>query len=131
MEKENNSSFQKQILQNSIILSLADWQVTAESEKPTAKLDDHVKKFELPRRHLDLDEFVLCVQECGIVKDVETIHRLFDALTDGESREAIRTVLVIPVLTCHSIKQSSVISWLHWCKLKRSQSYGLEISVRL
>lgn len=62
----------------------ADRQVTTESEKPVAKSDDHVKKFELPRRHLDQDEFVRCVQECRIVKDVATIHRLFDALTDGE-----------------------------------------------
>lgn len=62
----------------------ADRQVTTESEKPAAKSDDHVKKFELPRRHLDQDEFVRCVQECRIVKDVATIHRLFDALTDGE-----------------------------------------------
>lgn len=45
--------------------------------------DDHVKKFELPRKHLHREEFVRCVQECGIAKDVPTIHRLFDALTDG------------------------------------------------
>lgn len=63
---------------------LADHQVTTESERPAAKSDDHVKKFELPRRHLDQDEFVRCVQECRIVKDVATIRRLFDALTDGE-----------------------------------------------
>lgn len=67
--------------------------MTAESEKPLAKSDDHVKKFELPRRHLDLDEFVRCVQECRIVKDVATIHRLFDALTDGEWREVKECVI--------------------------------------
>ncbi|XP_075905416.1 DENN domain-containing protein 3-like [Nelusetta ayraudi] len=61
--------------------------VTTESEKPVAKSDDHVKKFELPRRHLDQDEFVRCVQECRIVKDVATIHRLFDALTDGQKQQ--------------------------------------------
>lgn len=90
----------------------ANWQVTAESEKPLTKSDDHVKKFELPRRHLDLDEFVRCVQECRIVKDVATIHRLFDALTDGESvymcdifsvREPIRTVKFILLLPCCSV----------------------------
>lgn len=68
--------------------------MTEDSEKPSAKSDDHVKRFELPRRHLDLDEFVRCVQECRIVKDVETIHRLFDALTDGEFRKAKRDFLV-------------------------------------
>uniref|UniRef100_A0A4W6DXT0 DENN domain containing 3 n=1 Tax=Lates calcarifer TaxID=8187 RepID=A0A4W6DXT0_LATCA len=51
------------------------------------KPDDHVKKFELPRKHLHQDEFVRCVQECGIVKDVATIHRLFDALTDGQPKQ--------------------------------------------
>uniref|UniRef100_A0A3P8VFK6 DENN domain containing 3 n=1 Tax=Cynoglossus semilaevis TaxID=244447 RepID=A0A3P8VFK6_CYNSE len=51
------------------------------------KPDDHVKKFELPRNPLPLAEFVRCVQECGIVKDVATIHRLFGAFTDGQSKQ--------------------------------------------
>uniref|UniRef100_A0A3B4TXD8 DENN domain containing 3 n=1 Tax=Seriola dumerili TaxID=41447 RepID=A0A3B4TXD8_SERDU len=51
------------------------------------KPDDHVKNFELPRKHLHQDDFVRCVQECGIVKDVATIHRLFDALTDGQPKQ--------------------------------------------
>uniref|UniRef100_A0A671U674 DENN domain containing 3 n=1 Tax=Sparus aurata TaxID=8175 RepID=A0A671U674_SPAAU len=42
------------------------------------KPDDHVKKFKLPRKHLHQEEFVRCVQESGIVRDVATIHRLFD-----------------------------------------------------
>lgn len=60
------------------------YQVMTENEKPPVQPDDHVKKFQLPRKHLDQEEFVRCVQESGIVNDVATIHRLFDALTDGE-----------------------------------------------
>ncbi|XP_033496322.2 DENN domain-containing protein 3-like [Epinephelus lanceolatus] len=56
--------------------------VKTENEKLSVQPDDHVKKFELPRKHLHQEEFVRCVQECGIVKDVATIHRLFDALSD-------------------------------------------------
>ncbi|XP_070691895.1 DENN domain-containing protein 3-like [Pempheris klunzingeri] len=61
--------------------------VKTENEKPLVEPDDHVKKFELPRKHLDQEEFVRCVQECGIVKDVATIHRLFDALTDSQPKQ--------------------------------------------
>ncbi|XP_031708722.1 DENN domain-containing protein 3-like isoform X1 [Anarrhichthys ocellatus] len=61
--------------------------VKTENEKPSVQPDDHVKKFELPRKHLHQEEFVRCVQECGIVKDVATIHRLFDALTDGQPKQ--------------------------------------------
>lgn len=63
-------------------------QVRTENEKLSVQPDDHVKKFKLPQKHLHQEEFVRCVQECGIVKDVATIHRLFDALTDGESGQA-------------------------------------------
>ncbi|KAM8869502.1 DENN domain-containing protein 3-like isoform 2-T2 [Spinachia spinachia] len=56
--------------------------VRTENEKPSAQPDDRVKKFKLPQKRLHQEEFVRCVQECGIVKDVATIHRLFDALTD-------------------------------------------------
>lgn len=55
-----------------------------ENEKLLVKPDDHVKKFVLPRTHLHQEEFVRCVQESGIVKDIATIHRLFDALTVGK-----------------------------------------------
>ncbi|XP_028281858.1 DENN domain-containing protein 3-like [Parambassis ranga] len=61
--------------------------VKTDNEKPILEPDNHVKKFELPRKDLHQDEFVRCVQECGIVKDVPTIHRLFDALTDGQPRQ--------------------------------------------
>uniref|UniRef100_A0A8D3BB48 UDENN domain-containing protein n=1 Tax=Scophthalmus maximus TaxID=52904 RepID=A0A8D3BB48_SCOMX len=57
------------------------------NEKPLVEADDHVKKFEFPRKHLHQDEFVRCVQECGIVKDVATIHHLFDALTNGQPKQ--------------------------------------------
>uniref|UniRef100_A0A3P8RL27 DENN domain containing 3 n=1 Tax=Amphiprion percula TaxID=161767 RepID=A0A3P8RL27_AMPPE len=49
--------------------------------------DDHVKKFQLPRQQLHQDEFVRCIQECRIVKDVTTIHRLFEALADGQPQK--------------------------------------------
>ncbi|KAL2080253.1 hypothetical protein ACEWY4_024046 [Coilia grayii] len=40
-----------------------------------------IKKFQLPRTHLQREDFVRRIQESGIVKDLSTIHRLFDALT--------------------------------------------------
>uniref|UniRef100_A0A3B4TWN3 DENN domain containing 3 n=1 Tax=Seriola dumerili TaxID=41447 RepID=A0A3B4TWN3_SERDU len=58
-----------------------------ERQQTLVQPDDHVKNFELPRKHLHQDDFVRCVQECGIVKDVATIHRLFDALTDGQPKQ--------------------------------------------
>ncbi|XP_067457716.1 DENN domain-containing protein 3-like [Thunnus thynnus] len=61
--------------------------VKTENEKPLVQPDDHVKKFTLPQKCLHQQEFVRCVQECGIVKDIATIHRLFDALTDGQQKE--------------------------------------------
>lgn len=48
------------------------------------KADDRVKNFELPRVHMQLEEFVQRVQESGIVKDVSIISRLFEALTVGK-----------------------------------------------
>lgn len=42
-----------------------------------------VKRFQLPKKYMQLEEFVKCVQESGIVKDQGTIQRLFDALTVG------------------------------------------------
>lgn len=44
-----------------------------------------VKRFQLPKTYMQLEDFVKCIQECGIVKDQGTIHRLFDALTVGKS----------------------------------------------
>ncbi|XP_062842289.1 DENN domain-containing protein 3 [Trichomycterus rosablanca] len=46
-----------------------------------------VKKFELPRTHMLLDDFVRRVQESGIVKDLGTIQRLFQALTVGQQKQ--------------------------------------------
>uniref|UniRef100_A0A8C0QMI9 DENN domain-containing protein 3 n=2 Tax=Canis lupus familiaris TaxID=9615 RepID=A0A8C0QMI9_CANLF len=51
------------------------------------KPDDRVKNFELPKKHMQLDDFVKRVQESGIVKDTNTIHRLFEALTVGHQKQ--------------------------------------------
>lgn len=59
--------------------------------KGTGQEEDAVKRFQLPKKYMHLEEFVKCVQESGIVKDRGTIHRLFDALTVG--KEVITTVL--------------------------------------
>lgn len=55
-----------------------------EKQREVLKVDDHVKNFELPKTHMQLDDFVKRIQESGIVRDIDTIHRLFDALTVGE-----------------------------------------------
>eukprot|EP00070_Physeter_catodon_P049676 XP_028356570.1 DENN domain-containing protein 3 [Physeter catodon] len=52
------------------------------------KADDRVKNFELPKKHMQLDDFVRRVQESGIVKDAGIIHRLFEALTVGRRMPA-------------------------------------------
>uniref|UniRef100_A0A7N6FAV9 UDENN domain-containing protein n=1 Tax=Anabas testudineus TaxID=64144 RepID=A0A7N6FAV9_ANATE len=46
-----------------------------------------VKRFKLPKKYMQLEEFVRCVQESGIVKDQGTIQRLFDALTVGHQKQ--------------------------------------------
>ncbi|NP_001074535.1 DENN domain-containing protein 3 [Mus musculus] len=51
------------------------------------KADDAVKNFELPKKHMQLNDFVKRVQESGIVKDAVIIHRLFDALTFGHEKQ--------------------------------------------
>ncbi|NXF75257.1 DEND3 protein, partial [Sclerurus mexicanus] len=58
-----------------------------EKQREVVKTDDHVKNFELPRTHMQLDDFVKRVQESGIVRDIDTIHRLFDALTVGQQKQ--------------------------------------------
>ncbi|KAM4687554.1 DENN domain-containing protein 3 [Discoglossus pictus] len=58
-----------------------------EKEREVARADDHVKKFELPKTHMQLNDFVRRVQESGIVKDIDTINRLFDALTVGHQKQ--------------------------------------------
>ncbi|XP_074120769.1 DENN domain-containing protein 3 isoform X2 [Sminthopsis crassicaudata] len=59
------------------------------TEKPreATKIDDHVKNFELPKKHMHLDDFVKRIQESGIVKDIKIIHQLFDALTVGHQKQ--------------------------------------------
>uniref|UniRef100_A0A8C9X0H1 DENN domain containing 3 n=1 Tax=Sander lucioperca TaxID=283035 RepID=A0A8C9X0H1_SANLU len=49
--------------------------------------EDAVKRFKLPKKYMQLGEFVKCIQESGIVKDQGTIHRLFDALTVGHQKQ--------------------------------------------
>ncbi|KAF7664096.1 hypothetical protein LDENG_00189140 [Lucifuga dentata] len=46
-----------------------------------------IKRFQLPKKYMQLEEFVKCVQESGIVKDQGTIQRLFDALTVGLQKQ--------------------------------------------
>ncbi|XP_061670799.1 DENN domain-containing protein 3 [Syngnathoides biaculeatus] len=46
-----------------------------------------VKRFQLPKKFMQLEEFVKCVQESGMVKDQGTINRLFDALTVGHQKQ--------------------------------------------
>ncbi|XP_013011581.1 DENN domain-containing protein 3 isoform X1 [Cavia porcellus] len=62
--------------------------ITEVLDKPgeTTKADDAVKHFELPKKHMQLEDFVKRVQESGIVKDTHIIHRLFDALTVGQQK---------------------------------------------
>ncbi|CAJ1062158.1 DENN domain-containing protein 3-like isoform X1 [Xyrichtys novacula] len=66
--------------------------VKTENEKPLVQPDDHVKKFQLPQKNLHQEEFVRCVQECGIIKDLATIHRLFDALSDSNGKDQPKQV---------------------------------------
>lgn len=59
------------------------FKIRTDNQKSVVQRENHIKKFELPQNPLDQDEFVCCIQQCGIVKDVATIHRLFNTLTDG------------------------------------------------
>uniref|UniRef100_H3DM09 DENN domain containing 3 n=1 Tax=Tetraodon nigroviridis TaxID=99883 RepID=H3DM09_TETNG len=61
--------------------------VQMENKKPQALPDNYVKKFQLPRRPLHCEEFVRCIQESAVVKDVATIHRLFHALADAQTNQ--------------------------------------------
>nr|XP_027806499.2 DENN domain-containing protein 3 isoform X2 [Marmota flaviventris] len=63
--------------------------ITQVLDKPgeAPKVDDPVKHFELPKKHMQLGDFVKRVQESGIVKDTSVIHRLFDALTVGHQKQ--------------------------------------------
>ncbi|KAG9355401.1 hypothetical protein JZ751_000239 [Albula glossodonta] len=55
--------------------------VKREQERERDGSDEGVKKFQLPRTHMRPEDFVKRVQESGIVKDIGTINRLFEALT--------------------------------------------------
>ncbi|XP_029410861.1 DENN domain-containing protein 3 isoform X2 [Nannospalax galili] len=63
--------------------------ITEVLDKPgeAPKADDAVKNFELPKKHMQLSDFVKRVQESGIVKDAVVIQRLFDALTVGHQKQ--------------------------------------------
>lgn len=64
--------------------------VKRDHERERARhVDQGVKRFQLPKKHMQLEDFVRRVQESGIVKDQGTIHRLFEALTVG--KEVIQT----------------------------------------
>ena len=65
------------------------FKVKTDNERVLVQDDDHVKKFQLPKTHMLQEDFVKRIQESGIVKDVATIHRLFEALTVGKLRLTI------------------------------------------
>ncbi|XP_053322135.1 DENN domain-containing protein 3 [Spea bombifrons] len=58
-----------------------------EKEREAIRADDRVKKFELPKTHMQMNDFIRRVQESGIVKDTDTIRRLFEALTVGHQKQ--------------------------------------------
>uniref|UniRef100_A0A8C7F755 DENN domain-containing protein 3 n=1 Tax=Oncorhynchus kisutch TaxID=8019 RepID=A0A8C7F755_ONCKI len=62
--------------------------VKRDHERERARhVDEGVKRFQLPKKHMQLEDFVRHVQESGIVKDQGTIHRLFEALTVGQQKQ--------------------------------------------
>ncbi|XP_062914699.1 DENN domain-containing protein 3 isoform X5 [Mobula hypostoma] len=61
--------------------------VMPEKEQEITVSDEHIKTFELPKTHMHQEDFVKRIQESGIVKDVDTILRLFDALTIGHLKQ--------------------------------------------
>uniref|UniRef100_A0A8C7K0D3 DENN domain-containing protein 3 n=1 Tax=Oncorhynchus kisutch TaxID=8019 RepID=A0A8C7K0D3_ONCKI len=63
------------------------FKVKTDNEMVLVQADDHVKKFQLPKTHMLQEDFVKRIQESGIVKDVATIHRLFEALTVGQQKQ--------------------------------------------
>ncbi|XP_035285111.1 DENN domain-containing protein 3 isoform X2 [Anguilla anguilla] len=62
-------------------------QVMKEQDGERAARDDAVKKFQLPTTHMHPEDFLKRVQESGIVRDVGTINRLFEALTVGQLKQ--------------------------------------------
>lgn len=73
-----------------------------DKQREITKADDHVKKFELPKTHMQLDDFVKRIQESGIVKDTDTIHRLFDALTVGKRNSWLHLDVCVILFNAYS-----------------------------
>lgn len=69
------------------LISRVKWDQERERAHGNGNEEGAVKRFQLPKKYMQLEEFVKCVQESGIVKDQGTIHRLFDALTIGHQRQ--------------------------------------------
>ncbi|XP_010882922.2 DENN domain-containing protein 3 [Esox lucius] len=61
--------------------------VMKDNEIVLVQTDDPVKNFKLPKSHMQPDDFVKHIQESGVVKDVATIYRLFEALTLGQLKQ--------------------------------------------
>ncbi|XP_072324413.1 DENN domain-containing protein 3 isoform X2 [Scyliorhinus torazame] len=61
--------------------------IMLEKEGDVIAPDEHVKTFQLPKTHMHKEDFMKRIQESGIVKDVDTILRLFDALTIGHLKQ--------------------------------------------
>uniref|UniRef100_A0A4W3J9T0 DENN domain containing 3 n=1 Tax=Callorhinchus milii TaxID=7868 RepID=A0A4W3J9T0_CALMI len=61
--------------------------IMLEKERDVTGSDDQVKTFELPKTHMHQEDFVKRIQESGIVKDTDTILRLFEALTIGHQKQ--------------------------------------------
>lgn len=64
-------------------------QVKSKEKREQMECDNHVKKFQLPKAPMQLEEFVKCIQESGIVRDVATIQRLFEALNAGGQKQIV------------------------------------------
>uniref|UniRef100_A0A452V3C9 DENN domain-containing protein 3 n=1 Tax=Ursus maritimus TaxID=29073 RepID=A0A452V3C9_URSMA len=77
------------LMHGQLLDALLDFQSLEVVDKPgeAPKPDDRVKNFELPKKHMQLDDFVKRVQESGVVKDTNIIHRLFEALTVGHQKQ--------------------------------------------
>uniref|UniRef100_UPI00358EBBC7 DENN domain-containing protein 3 isoform X3 n=1 Tax=Myxine glutinosa TaxID=7769 RepID=UPI00358EBBC7 len=58
-----------------------------QAEGPTAENCRSVKNFSLPKKHLQVEDFVRCVQESGIAQDRGSIQRLFSSLTLGQQKQ--------------------------------------------
>lgn len=68
-----------------------------------------VKRFQLPKKYMQQEEFVKCIQESGIVKDHGTILRLFDALTVGEGAVNVPHVHVYCDRSSHFCIRSALL----------------------